>query len=398
MSVNKLTLSYLNTTFGFWLTSFLVPLLILDLTGSALFVTLSYALNIAPYILITPLAGVVGDSFSRKKIIIFGEFSCFLLGMLLYITPYNSHSIWVIITLGFLISSFAAIHHPVFQSIIPDVIKTEKIKDANANIGVIDSIVGIIAPIFLGIMLFQIDKKSVTLVIPVLYLLSFLIFLTIPYQKKAASERLTARITLLSLKEGFAYVADNKNLRDIAVLFFFVNIGIRLILPNLIWIYSKVFLLDDRNIAPYFIIIGVLAIIGAKIAPKLIGKFSDITIILTASLMIALCSFALILADTAVAFSVIWGLSCLVQSIIVVTFFTYRQKITPNHILSRVVSVTRLISYLAIPVAALSGGECLENSGNVHLLYILSGLATLFAVAVFLVMNSRLSKPKELRS
>jgi len=393
-----LTLSYLNTTFGFWLTSFLVPLLILDLTGSALLVTASYALNIVPYILITPLAGVIGDSLSRKKIILFGEFTCFLLGGLLYLTPYNPHAVWIIIALGFLISSFAAIHHPVFQSIIPDVITTENIKNTNANIGVVDSIIGIIAPVFLGIMLFQIDKKSVTLVIPVLYLLSFLIFLTIPYQKNAVRERLTAKTAMHSLGEGFTYVAGNKNLRDIAILFFFVNIGIRLILPNLIWIYSKIFLLNDRNIAPYFIIIGILAIIGAKIAPKLIGRFSDISIILTASLIIALCSFALTQASSAAAFSVIWGLSCLVQSIIVVTFFTYRLKITPNYILSRVVPVTRLISYLAIPVAALSGGWCLEQSGNVHLLYILSGLATLFAVAVFLMLNARLAKSKELRS
>lgn len=396
--MDKLTLSYLNTTFGFWLTSFLVPLLILDLTGSALLVTASYALNIVPYILITPLAGVIGDLFSRKKIILLGEFTCFLLGGLLYLTPYNPHTVWIIIALGFLISSFAAIHHPVFQSIIPDIIKTENIKNANSNIGVVDSIIGIIAPVFLGIMLFQIDKKFVTLVIPALYFLSFLIFLNIPYQKNDISERLTVSTVMHSLREGFTYVAVNKNLRDIAILFFFVNIGIRLILPNLIWIYSKVFLINDRNIAPYFIIIGVLAIIGAKIAPKLIGRFSDISIILTASLIIALCSFALTLASSPVAFSVIWGLSCLVQSIIVVTFFTYRLKITPNNILSRVVSVTRLISYLAIPVAALSGGWCLEQSGNVHLLYILSGLATLFAVAVFLMMNARLAKSKELSS
>lgn len=396
--MNKLTLSYLNTTSGFWLTSFLVPLLILDLTGSALVVTASYALNIIPYILITPLAGVIGDSFNRKKIILFGEFSCFLLGGILYITPYNAHSVWMIIILGFLISSFAAIHHPVFQSIIPDVIPVEKIKDANANIGVVDSIVGIIAPILLGIMLYQIDKKSVTIIIPLLYLCSFMIFLTIPYQKKAVSEYLTARTAMYSLKEGFVYVAGNKSLRNIAILFFFVNIGIRLILPNLIWIYSKVFLLNDRNIAPYFIIIGVLAVIGAKIAPKLIGRFSDVSIILTASLIIALCSFALILAHSPVTFSLIWGGSCLVQSVIVVTFFTYRLKITPNYILSRVVSVTRLISYLAIPVAALSGGWSLDKSGNVNILYILSGLATMFAVVVFLLLGTRLLKSRALRS
>lgn len=92
------------------------------------------------------------------------------------------------------------------------------------------------------------------------------------------------------------------------------------------------------------------------------------------------------------------GGSCLVQSVIVVTFFTYRLKITPNHILSRVVSVTRLISYLAIPVAALSGGWSLDKSGNVNLLYILSGLVTMFAVMMFLLLGTRLLKSRTLHS
>lgn len=66
---------------------------------------------------------------------------------------------------GFLISSFAAIHHPVFQ-VLSRMLSLEKIKDANANIGVVDSIVGIIAPILLGIMLYQIDKSLLPLLFP----------------------------------------------------------------------------------------------------------------------------------------------------------------------------------------------------------------------------------------
>lgn len=393
--MSKLTLSYLNTTFGFWLTSFLVPLVILDMTGSAFYVTLSYALNIIPYIIITPLAGVVGDIVNRKGIIVFGEFVCFILGVILAFVPYNQHTVSLIITLGFLISSFAAIHHPVFQSIIPDIISAEDIKHTNASIGVIDSLVGIIAPVFLGVMLFQLDKKYVSFFIPFFYFCSFLIFLSVPYVSKVKEEKITIDSVLISLREGFLYVLKHRELRNIVILFFFVNIGIRLVLPNLIWIFKTVFSLTDKSIAPYFVIIGLLSICGAKIAPKIIGKTGDIKIIVLASLVIALCSFALLLVRSPVAFSVVWGGSCLVQSVIVVTFFTYRQKITPNYILSRVVSITRLISYLAIPVAALSGGWSLEQSGNVNHLYVLSGLATVFAVIIFVLLNYKYSKSPE---
>lgn len=384
---NKLTFSYLNTSLGFWLAGFLIPLVILDLSHSAFLVTVSYAVNIVPYILITPFAGAFGDLFNRKRIIMFGEACCALAGIALYLVPFTHGNIPLIIILGFIISCFAAIHHPIFQTIIPDVFSQEKIKNINSNIGVIDSVVGIIAPAALGFILIGFDKKIVSLVVFICYLISFITFSRILYVRTHAEAKFTFASVITSLKEGVLYVLDKKELRNIAILFFAVNFGIRMVLPNLMWIFGTLYHLNDKQIAPYFIIIGIGAIAGAKAAVPLIGKIPDVKIISYCTLFTALFSFLLLLTNNALMVAIVWALSSFVQSVIVVTFFTYRQKITETYILGRVVSVTRLISYLAIPFATIISGWFIDHTLSVDMIYFTSGLVILLSFIFFILSN-----------
>lgn len=385
---NKLTFSYLNTSFGFWLAGFLIPLVILDLSHSAFLVTISYALNIIPYILITPFAGTFGDLFNRKRIIMFGEACCALTGLILYLVPFEYNNIYLIISLSFVISSFAAIHHPIFQTIIPDVFSKEKIKNINSSIGVIDSLVSIVAPAALGLILIGFDKKIVSLIVFICYLTSFVTFSRISYMRSHIESKFTFSSVLKSLKEGVSYVLDKKELRNIAILFFAVNFGIRLVMPNLMWIFGALYHLNDKQIAPYFIVIGIGAIAGAKAAVPLIGKIPDVKIISYCTLLTALFSFLLLLTNNALMVAIVWALSSFAQSIIVVTFFTYRQKITESFILGRVVSVTRLISYLAIPIATIVSGWFIDHTLSVNIIYFTSGVVILLSFIFFILVNS----------
>lgn len=387
--MNKLLLSYINTSAGFWLVSFLVPLIVLEITGSALTVTISYAMNIAPYIIFTPFAGVFCDAYNRKKLIVVGELLCCLTSGVLFISLLYTTSVSLVIFLGFAISSLSAMHHPVFQSIIPDIFPPDKIKDINANIGVIDSTVGIIAPAVLGMLLSIISKREVLLVVALCYLLSCIIILRIRYVKSSPSIRMGVDSVFLSLKEGFFYVLNKKQLRNLAILFFFINIGIRVVFPNLMWTYSEVFKQPEDIISLLFVIIGFGSIIGAKTGACLIGKYSDLRIITSAAFIIALCSFLLTVASTAIMHAILWGFSSLVQSVIVVTFFTYRQKVTDSYILGRVVSITRLMSYLAIPLASVSSGLVLTTYNSVNYIYVISGACILFPLILFCFFTRR---------
>ncbi|MXP49229.1 MFS transporter [Pantoea sp. Eser] len=76
---------------------------------------LSYALNILPYILITPFAGVICDTYNRKKVIMVGELLCCLISVILLLSLRFNPSAYVVIAFGFIISSLSAMHRPVFS-------------------------------------------------------------------------------------------------------------------------------------------------------------------------------------------------------------------------------------------------------------------------------------------
>lgn len=375
--MNKLILSYANTSFGFWLISFLIPLIVLDISGSAFLVSLSYALNVLPYIIITPFAGVICDIYNRKNIIMAGELFCCITSLLLFFIIDFNPSAYLVIGLGFIVSSLSAMHHPVFQSLIPDLYEQNKIKNINASVGVIDSTVSILAPVVLGALFYRFSRQSALLLVTFCYFLSFIIILTIPYHGRKSQAILSLQHIWGSLRKGFEYVLDQKALFNLSCLFFFINMGIRVVFPNLIWIYSAQFHLSSEQIALMFVIIGVGSILGARIGAAIIGRFADVSIIIYCSMMIGLCSILLLAANSALMHAITWALSSLVQSIIVVTYFTYRQKVTEPYILGRVVSVTRLISYMAIPLASVSSGWVISVYDSVTVIYIFSAMVIL---------------------
>lgn len=179
----------------------------------------------------------------------------------------------------------------------------------------------------------------------------------------------------------------NRKIRNISILFFCMNFGIRMIVTNLIWIFVTVYSISESKVSMYFILIGVGAIVGAKCSVFVIGRFKDENIISACTAVVAMCSFLMIFADNPVLFTIVLAVSSFAQSIIIVTFFTYRQKITEAFILSRVVSVTRLISYLSIPLAAVLSGKMLTSVESVNQVYTISGISIFVGLAIFMLFN-----------
>jgi MFS transporter, DHA3 family, macrolide efflux protein len=386
--MNRLILSYMNTSFGFWLISFLVPLIVLKLSNSAFLVSVSYALNILPYIVITPFSGVICDIYNRKKIIMAGELLCCFTTLLLFFSLKFNSSVAIVIGFGFIVSSLSAMHHPVFQSLIPDLYKQDELKKINANIGVIDSTVSIIAPVILGALFYQFSQQTALLLVALCYLLSFITIFTIPYTRQVPQTKLTLNNIIHSLRQGVKYVYQKKELLNISCLFFFINMGIRVIFPNLIWIYSVYFKLNSEQTVLMFLIIGLGSITGTRIGAALIGRYTDVAIITCCSFLISLCSVLLLAANSALIHAIVWSLSSLVQSVIVVTYFTYRHKVTEPYILG-----TRLISYMAIPLASMSSGWVISTLNSINIIYIFSAVIIFFPLLFFWQKTSK--KPEE---
>lgn len=385
---NKINLSFFGTSLGYSISLILIPLIILNITKSALLVSISYALDVVPYILFTPFIGVIGDRYNKKNLIILGESFCLVSSIILISIPHEVEYVYVLMLLGFFISSFSAMHHPIFQSILPELYSKDKLAIVNSNIASISSLTGIIAPAIIAIMFLFFNNKQIAFIIVLSYITSLFSFSLI--QHSPVSLKISqggGKGFFMELKDAILFIKSDYNLSLFSLLFLFANFGLKMVFSSLIWIYTSYFRLDNYYMAINFVIIGILSILGAKIAGKyIVNKFSNSKIIIYSLFLISLITLSIMLSDNFVYLTFAWGMTSFLSMFIVVTFFTYRQTITPINLLGRVISITRLISFISIPPATILSGYLLSKYNQPYIIYLISGIIMLIS-SIFFHLN-----------
>lgn len=381
--MDKTTISFFGTSLGYSIALFFMPILMLKITHSAFMVSITYALDVLPYILFTPVIGWIGDSFNKKKVIILGELVCLISSILLVFIPFDVHFSPLILLIGFLISASSSLHHSLFQSILPELYSQDELPRMNANVATISSVTGIISPIMIStaFSLSYVDERAIILLMICCYILSFSMFSLVKYVQE--SHNMTQGI-LDGFIESWQFIRQHHQLKNFSYLFFFVNFGLKMVFVSLIWIYSVLFHLENNEIAFNFIFIGIAAIIGAKISGKyLVPYISCDKIIIGALLGISIFTISLYFFPSGTYLTFVWSIVSLLSMFIVVAYFTFRQKNTPSSMLGKVVATTRLISYLAIPPAAILAGYLTQKYNSADIIYLVAGGIMLLASIVF---------------
>ena len=151
--MRKLLSTYLITAFCGWTAAFLVPLIIREITNSAFYTALAYAISFSPYLLIMPFIGVIGDHVNKKYMIQLGELAniCLVIGLIFL--PFEPAYLWAIWMLYFGLSAVVAIHYTTFQAVVPDLIPREKIGKFNSCAYAINNVIGLTAPLIIALWL-----------------------------------------------------------------------------------------------------------------------------------------------------------------------------------------------------------------------------------------------------
>lgn len=380
--MKKLLASYAIVTVCSWTLAFLIPLYVFDLTKSAAWTALTYCTAMAPYILVTPFAGVWSDRYEKRRFLIIGDVCSLLAAGALYLSVSRltgTPLVWMLMFISFLLASISATHHPMFQSLAPQIMKARELTSFNSIVNAYDNLVRIIAPISVALMLTFISKDIILLICGSGFLLSIPLLRALP---ATLVETAPDSSVMADLREGVRFVMADANLISFSLLFFCVNFGLALIGSNLIYLFVSVMAVGQNGVGIYYAIIALGAVTGSFMAPKLIGNVSDSVLIVSCCALAGV--FALIAASVSdpLHFALIWALSTACTSIVVVTFFTFRQKVVPQKLLGRTVGVTRLISYLAIPPASIIGGMVMERTDRVAPVMLMGGTAIILGSLV----------------
>ncbi|MBB6156456.1 MFS family permease [Pseudomonas sp. JAI115] len=375
----KLLASYAITSICSWAIAFLIPLYVYEQTGSPVWTSLAFFAAMAPYILVTPFAGVWSDRYSKRRFLIGGDLINIVTGCLIYAavsTLSGSNLSITLLLLSFLLASVGATHHPVFQSIAPALIEGPKLHRFNAIVNASDNIIRIVAPIGVAALLAFSTKEQLLIGSIVGFALSLPLCFLLKEQGKPAPA--TTRV-FTEIKAGLLYVIQQRELCSFVMLFFFCNFGFALIGASLVYVYTTLLAVPLSDVGYYYGLIGAGAVAGSAMGGVLVKRYPAGILIRRSCLLAGVFTLMGAMANDPWSLSALWALSTGCQSVVVIAFFTYRQQVVPQTILGRTVGVTRLIAYLAIPPASLLSGWLLLHFSSSAVILASGGLCIIFA-------------------
>ncbi len=195
-----------------WMDQVARAVLILDLTGSAMMLSLVITTRLVPILLFGILAGAVADRTDRRRLLLTTQcvtFSTYVfLGLAVTLGFIET---WMVFVTAFIAGTAMAFNQPVRQSLIPMSVPKEDLLNAVALNSTALSFMRIGGGSFAGVLLIPFDTGGVYLVAAAIY--TWVLFTT--WMLHFPSERRRARpdrSLFADLTEGFAYVGKRVEL------------------------------------------------------------------------------------------------------------------------------------------------------------------------------------------
>jgi MFS family permease len=196
-----------------------LPWLILELTGSKTSTSLVAVSVYLPAVLFSLMAGVIGDRFDRRGVMIFSDGARMLfVGSLVAYLLNGGINPLIIGTFAFTVSTFGTLFYPARDALIPSLVKPEQLTSTNAFISTSGQLAHLSGPVLAGALfawvglnhLFTIDAVSFSVSMICIALISKK-HITIQQEKEPATH-------MHQLKEGLQFVRKKGDLAGLITL------------------------------------------------------------------------------------------------------------------------------------------------------------------------------------
>lgn len=377
---------------GIEILQFVLPLHLLNLTGSGTLYGGVVAAGFVPYIALSPMGGVIADR-TRKRGVMAALDAVLALIMLGYLACSGSQHL-VGITVFVLMVAFAAqaIYHPCVQSALPLVVPTERIPQATAVANQGSMITGIGGPVIGGMVFGFFGLAPIVVVAAVSFAVSsalVLAFVRIPYEPPVRTEGVL-RTAAGDIRDALHFLRMRPVLWQIIAaatlinLFgsSFINIGTPYIVTESLGLSNKLMGIAQGALAVGGLLGGALVVFmperfTVKATPRLVG--------LAAAGIGAVAAVLLVAEEPYVAFagmlaSYLWVMVCCMAASILMT--SYLQMETPDELTGKVMGLAMMFGNLATPAGQIAYGAAFDLASPWFVAALAAVATALVAVAM----------------
>lgn len=366
--------------FGFQFYLVALPLLIYQLSQSALAMSTMRAIEFVPNILLGMVAGVIVDRFSRRKVMIATTLIMIIcLVIIITLLGVDQIQLWHLFLLGFVLSSSGFTFGNAQHSIIPQLFPKEQLVSVNARFTFVDTLINLIGPGIAGLLLavasfqtnFIINAVSSSIVLILLFLL------VLPADKEKKKSEQTSIWT--EMKEGIAELFSNRLLLVPTLVILIMNLASSLTIGVTMFFAVDLLGASEKEVGFMLSMGAIGGLVGSALISRMRKKWTRGQIFISSILVHALGIGILVFAST-------WwmiGISTMVRSFAVImtniVYLSFRQEFTPNHLLGRVAGTSSMMMKLVTPLGLFLSGLWAETY-SIQVLFIIS---TVLILAIY---------------
>lgn len=352
---------------------FALSLYVLSITGSATIFASILSVSILPRLILSPIAGVFGDWFDRKRsIVILDLLNSAIIGIFLIIYMSNgSLSIPMIYVLVILLETTEIFFHSAIAAVMPSIVEKEELIDANSLNSLVMNIGNILSPMIAALLYGAFGIKITLIINSISFLLSAIseMFIDIPKNHKRP-DKINIKTFKVDLMEGVNIIRDNGLIRTMISLGTIINFcAVPLFGIGLIFTIKEILKATDLQFGIFQMILSASMVAAPVLCSGIIKKiklgrlcfisFMYISILILAMSVIPSNFFMNMFRTNIVPYillaviSFIIGVAVTVANIGLGTFF---EQVTPLELMGRTSTVFNLAVTVFIPVGQMIFG------------------------------------------
>ncbi len=399
---------------GALLYNFAVSFYILQVSGNSAFLQGLYlALCGVALLLFTPVGGVLGDRFSKAKIMYLCDFckggTIILATVLMLLFPAADAHIVILFALGIIGNIISGIFNPASGALIPNIVKENQLQQANSYFAVKSAVEGILGVVLAGVLYAALPVHTLFFLVGATFLASGVSEMLIRCPHTPSPDRLTLRSAVRDMGDGLKYLKTQKAILALLGAVVFINFFAAPITGNFLPYFVRTDLagapsyLLDRALTPELwssvisMSIGLGSLIGAAVLSsrqpaEKCGHTIARQLCVNAGIILFLAVSYWLLVDRGLGLNIFLPLFCaggfvtgLQLSFVNIPITTAVMRVVDKDKLSKVNSLISIGAQAMIPVASVLAGAVLQGLGSSVLLFICAlGFS---AMAVMLLLN-----------
>lgn len=370
---------------GSAVTVLLLPIIVFELTGSALNLGITAAAEYVPYLLFGLVIGAYVDRLPRRLLMLASDIArAAVIGSVPLLSTLHTLPVWWIYVVAFLGTTLAICFDTAEVAAIPAIVPAADLVEANGRVQAAYSATGVVGPMLGGALLTLVSAESVLLIDTFSFLASAATLALVRISFDPVERRRGTRVRD-DITEGLRFVLRNPVLRTISIMMALLNIVTSSAFAQLV-LFSKHHLdATDFQVGILFaagsfgvVVFGVLA---GRIRRTLSFSQAILGALILDGLLIALfgiCPYY----PLSVA---LWATASGAGIFFNINTRSLRQLITPPEMLGRVMSIASVLAWSAIPVGTIAGGALVSAGVPVADLYVGMGVLAALIAALFIL-------------